>query len=114
MVGTPKATSYVTTPHAHLYRTARWLRMRKAQLMQEPLCRLCIMQGYTAPATVVDHIQPHKGDRELFFNHANLQSLCKTCHDSLKAQVERDGYHKAIGADGFPIDENHPVNLIRE
>ena len=32
-------------------------------------------------ATVVDHIRPHKGNRELFWDRTNWQSLCKQCHD---------------------------------
>ena len=34
-----------------------------------------------APASVVDHIKPHKGDYDLFWDEANHQALCKRCHD---------------------------------
>jgi len=40
-------------------------------------------------ATVVDHIQPHKGDVILFWNKDNHQALCKSCHDFKTAT--RDG-----------------------
>ena len=33
------------------------------------------------PATVVDHIIPHRGDQKLFWDQNNWQSLCKSCHD---------------------------------
>jgi|ERR1041385_994159 len=39
-------------------------------------------------STVVDHIQPHRGDLELFFNHANHQGLC-TPHHNAKSNRER-------------------------
>jgi 5-methylcytosine-specific restriction protein A len=29
----------------------------------------------------VDHIRPHRGEQSLFFDRANLQGLCKPCHD---------------------------------
>jgi len=32
-------------------------------------------------ATVVDHITPHKGDNDLFWDRANWQSLCESCHN---------------------------------
>ena len=31
--------------------------------------------------TVVDHIVPHRGDQQLFWNQSNWQALCKPCHD---------------------------------
>jgi hypothetical protein len=34
------------------------------------------------PATVVDHIIPHTGDPELFWDVDNLQGLCDPCHNS--------------------------------
>lgn len=42
-------------------------------------------------AVIVDHIKPHKGDRTLFFDYDNTQSLCKTCHDGVKQRIEKSG-----------------------
>lgn len=100
-------------PYARLYNTRRWRRMSKHQLMLCPLCVFCKRQDRVTAATVTDHIIPHKGDRSLFFDTTNLQSLCKPCHDSDKAQIERNGYTNTIGDDGWPIDINHPVNKER-
>ena len=61
-------------------------------------------------ATVVDHIIPHKGDSDLFWDESNWQSLCKRCHDSFKQKEEKQGYSNAIGHDGWPLDDKHPVN----
>lgn len=61
-------------------------------------------------AEVVDHIQPHKGDTDLFHDPDNWQALCKQCHDSLKKQIESRGYHNCDDASGFPSDPNHPFN----
>lgn len=41
----------------------------------------CLRAGRLVPATVVDHITPHKGNSELFWDSANWQSLCESCHN---------------------------------
>jgi 5-methylcytosine-specific restriction enzyme A len=68
----------------------RWERMRIDFLRQHPLCVLCLAKGITTAANVVDHIVPHRGDRKLFDDPNNLQSLCKPCHDS-KTALEDGG-----------------------
>lgn len=90
----------------HLYNTTRWRARRKAQLDAEPLCRICKRQGRATPARVADHIKPHRGDLTLFWC-GDLQSLCKPCHDSTKAQEERSGKVRGCDKDGTPLDANH-------
>ena len=60
---------------------AKWRRARKRFLRSHPLCANCLSQGVLTPATVVDHIVPHRGDRALFWDENNWQPLCKSCHD---------------------------------
>lgn len=60
---------------------ARWRRARKAFLQKHPLCAECMKEGKATPATVVDHIVPHRGDPGLFWDIKNWQPLCKGCHD---------------------------------
>ena len=48
---------------------------------QHPLCAFCQAEGKIVPATVVDHIIPHRGDQRLFWDQTNWESLCKECHD---------------------------------
>ena len=60
---------------------AKWRKARLAFLRQHPLCAECMKEGRLTPATVVDHIRPHRGDQALFWDMANWQSLCKDCHD---------------------------------
>jgi 5-methylcytosine-specific restriction protein A len=89
-----------------LYNTYAWQRKRHKQLQREPLCKLCSDVGLITPATVADHITPHKGSVQSFWD-GKLQSLCKHCHDSIKARIEHRGYDITIGADGYPVDEGH-------
>lgn len=97
------------TAHERGY-TARWQRSAKRFLDSNPLCAMCLDAGNTVPATVVDHIRPHRGDDALFWDCTNWQPLCKTHHDGDKQHIDNKGYSKAIATDGWPIDPLHPVN----
>lgn len=90
---------------SRMYKTAKWRRLRQQQLHSEPLCRMCEHLGMVTEATVADHVIPHRGNPELFFDAANLQSLCKPHHDSDKQSIERGGDRHLRGAapDGWPI-----------
>jgi len=63
----------------------KWQMARENFLQRHPLCVLCHAKGRLDPATVVDHIIPHKGDMTLFWRVTNWQALCKQCHDSKTA-----------------------------
>jgi len=89
------------------YKTERWERMRNYQLAIEPHCRLCYRRGRQGiAATDVDHIKPHRGDAALFWDSANLQSLCHPCHSSIKQSLEA---HPTIGTlpNGRPASPHH-------
>ena len=60
---------------------SRWRRERKQWLFKNPFCVMCIKEKRgKVLANEVDHIKPHKGNQELFWNKGNWQSLCKKCH----------------------------------
>lgn len=61
--------------------TPQWYRMTKLFRADHPFCVECEKAGYSVAATVVDHITPHRGNQELFWDRKNWQCLCKTCHD---------------------------------
>ena len=71
--------------------TSRWQKSSKAFLKANPLCERCKSEGRYTKATVVDHIKPHKGNRELFWDRNNRQSLCKECHDKKTLTEDRNG-----------------------
>lgn len=83
---------------------ARWQRERLGFLDEHPLCAMCRERGRITPATVVDHIVPHKGDPVLFWDKRNWQSLCAPHHNSDKQALEKGGTpRRPIGADGWPL-----------
>jgi 5-methylcytosine-specific restriction endonuclease McrA len=60
------------------YSSSAWLKLRGAQLAEQPLCeirKLC--DGL--PATEVDHVIPIEAGGDSH-NIDNLQSACKRCH----------------------------------
>ena len=72
----------------NLYYSRRWRMLRAEQLIAEPFCRECGRRGIRTRAEDIDHIKPHKGNKRLFFDPSNLQSLCHSCH-SRKTIAER-------------------------
>ena len=87
-------------PRTALHGTARWQELRAAQLASEPFCRKCRNRGVLTPATVADHVVPHRGDPDLFWN-GELQSLCDHCHNSTKQREERSDARIDIDEDGI-------------
>ncbi|GEO27037.1 hypothetical protein AAC03nite_28220 [Alicyclobacillus acidoterrestris] len=67
---------------------SRWRKARLAYLKKHPLCVECEREGRLTPATVVDHIVPHKGDKALFWDSANWQPMCKPHHDAKTARED--------------------------
>src|SRR5688572_18837870 len=52
------------------------------------VCALCLIEGFIERAFAVDHITPHRGNQQLFWDHTNHQSLCES-HHNRKAREER-------------------------
>lgn len=67
-----------------------WRKARAEYLTTHPHCRECSSHGVTRPASVVDHIIPHRGDKRLFWHRTNWQPLCGPCHNSIKQRLERN------------------------
>jgi 5-methylcytosine-specific restriction protein A len=68
----------------------RWQVLSKQHLHRNPLCEECKRRGVIKAATEVDHIKPHRGDQQLFWDQSNWQSLCDGCHNE-KSAAENQG-----------------------
>jgi 5-methylcytosine-specific restriction enzyme A len=97
---------------------ARWRRESKAFLAraENALCVYCKRRGFLKEARQVDHIIPHRGDLDLFWNRKNWQGLCQKC-GAEKSAREQTSYRtgkpvvaKGCGPDGMPLDPNHGWN----
>jgi len=65
---------------------SKWDKARAEYLKRHPTCCRC-----SSPATVVDHIVPHRGDMRLFWSRSNWQPLCTPHHSGAKQSEERKG-----------------------
>ena len=74
----------------------RWQRESKEFLALHPWCEACMKEGRREPATEVDHVIPHKGNKKLFWDKANWQGLCRRCH-SAKTAREDGGFGRPPG-----------------
>lgn len=74
-----------------LYESARWRAIRRDFLKKYPRCFICGKK-----ATIADHIVPHRGNIELFYDENNLQPMCWSCH-SAKTLRENNFFHKGEG-----------------
>lgn len=63
---------------------ARWRKARLEFLKENPICNDCKDEL----ATLVDHIIPHKGSREIFWDEDNWQGLCASCHSRKTARED--------------------------
>lgn len=88
----------------------RWQQAREGWLRKHPLCVRCEKAGLIEPATVVDHIIPHRGDMTLFWARTNWQSLCGNCHNSYKQRLEKSGREAGCEVSGRPLDPRHHWN----
>ncbi|TNB46820.1 HNH endonuclease [Martelella lutilitoris] len=66
----------------------RWSKARDTFLAHRPLCLGCEAVGKVTAARVVDHVDPHHGDPEKFWNTAMWQPCCKWHHDHVKQRLE--------------------------
>lgn len=89
---------------------SRWQKAREGYLRCHPLCVMCESLGRVSPASVVDHIDPHRGDQQKFWDSENWQALCKQCHDRHKQRIEKSGRDPGCGIDGHPVDATHHWN----
>jgi 5-methylcytosine-specific restriction enzyme A len=97
-----KQVSEYKSYHA-LYMTAAWRARRLWQLQREPCCKMCLELNHSfVLANTADHIIPHKGNKQLFWDKANLQSLCETHHNEKTKQEQGGPVRKPLDIEGWP------------
>lgn len=83
-------------PWRKWYNTKRWLDMRQARLkLSQWRCEqtgvLLIGRVHAPNSAVLDHIIPHRGDPDLFWDRDNVQIVAKAWHDKEKQKLEHAG-----------------------
>lgn len=79
-----------STQWHHLYNSNKWRVAKNEFLKRYPYCVVC-----GALATVVDHVVPHRGNEDLFWDENNWQPLC-TAHHGAKTMKENNFFKKNI------------------
>ena len=77
--------------------TSAWDKAADSHRTRSPLCIYCEMGAWGdpprfTPATLVDHLIPHRGDQDIFWRKSDWISACKPCHDGPKQAAEREPY----------------------
>lgn len=75
--------NYHTSNHQKMYQCARWRALRHRIIARDGCCVVC---GATTNLHV-DHIEPHNGHEDLFYDESNLQVLCRL-HHGQKTAIE--------------------------
>lgn len=68
---------------------AAWDRASAAFKCAHPLCLGCQAIGRIEPATVTDHVKPHRGDMAVFWDSSLWQPACDWHHNEVKQRLER-------------------------
>ena len=92
-----------------LYYTKRWKQRRRYQLIHHPLCSACLADNHVKAATIVHHVQDHRGDQYIFF-HSPLESLCKQCHDNVVSGSKVLAYQRGCDIHGKPY-KTHSIYI---
>lgn len=99
------------------YSTARWQRLREAQLHAHPLCEQCLRSGIVKPANHVDHrLAISQGGEPFPPAGTGLASLCASHHSAKTARspeagaVQSNRPRKGCDITGRPLDPDHPWN----
>ena len=66
----------------------KWQKARESYLRLNPFCVKCDTEGIVTMGNTVDHKVPHRGDRALFWDKSNWQTLCGPHHSSDKQREE--------------------------
>ena len=74
--------------YGHWWRNEKRTGMADRFIAANPLCVECLREGRTEAATDVDHIVPHRGDKQLLRDWTNLQALCAHHHNQKTGRGE--------------------------
>ncbi len=91
----------------------RWREAREGYLSRHPLCVGCKAVGRVEASVVVDHVQPHRGDQDLFWDEDNWQACCEWHHNVIKQRLEYQFAGRRIGAKDLHLSSPVAVKLTK-
>lgn len=116
----PRPISDSKTKRVSIYQSKMWKQLRKAYIMNHPLCEICLVKGITTPAEDVHHIDSfmnYDGEQQIqkAYDYNNLLSLCKTHHQLIhnsKEFKQDESYTTTIKNKKLPTMKHNPLEII--
>jgi 5-methylcytosine-specific restriction enzyme A len=92
----------------------RWKRASFKFRRANPWCLSCFSAlGLLTRATIVDHVVPHSGDFEKFWNMENLQPVCGRCHNVVKRELEARWRRSELSDADLRLDSSAAIKLTK-
>lgn len=91
-----------------VYNSTQWKRLRRAFLNEFPLCAECLSRGVPKAADDVDHREPLVRRLDLAYEWANLQALCRSCHNTKTAAERAQAERSVMSGAPLPRDPAAP------
>jgi 5-methylcytosine-specific restriction protein A len=76
-------------PYRRLYDSSAWRKASRG-FLRGKVCVRCLERQTITLAAVTDHIRPHQGDRDLFWDRDNWRPLCVRCHNAVRREQGED------------------------
>jgi len=77
--------------YREVYSTTRWRLVRDlAMTRAKGLCEICYENGIIEKGVICDHIVPIKANDELTWDLSNLRILCRSCHNKVTAEQNKE------------------------
>lgn len=92
---------------------SRWSAEAVAYKRQHPWCLGCAATGLRVATVVVDHIDPHRGDRAKFIDPNNRQPACDWHHRAIKPMLEARFEASEIGIEALRLDSPEAIALTK-
>jgi len=78
-----------------------------------PWCLGCAAIGIRTKTDVVDHIEPHRGNRAKFLDPNNRQPACNWHHNAIKPILEADWERGTIQVRALRLDSPEAIRLTK-
>jgi hypothetical protein len=69
--------------------------------------------GVVEPTTVVDHIEPHLGNQEKFWDQSNWQPSCDWHHNAIKQKLEQLWFDGSLDVVGLRLTSPEAIGMSR-
>lgn len=93
--------------------TAAWDRASQQFKRMNPRCLGCKVVGKVSASEVTDHVEPHRGDQDKFWDQRMWQPCCRWHHDVVKKRLELMFDTGEIGLDQLWLDSRTAQRLTR-